>query len=164
MKATTIHMKSTTSGFKDHGQSIMFARAVTPGLVDGAVIQAMEYRKEVDGTAMPRFDLSVKFDALIVKKDLSYIIEDRLKSTETTFEKMTINTQFDSYNGFRAVDFYEENPDASFYRVHLSPPDDGKYWPQFYSDEFIEFLKENFDTRGIEFEKLDITHRIRPAE
>lgn len=160
MIGITVFQNPGTFGVEDHGSDREFMDAQTPGIVAGAEIQATEYRRDIDGSDMPRYELSEEYSALIVVQHRADEIAQELQRTATTYETFTITTPHDVYTTFRAVDFYEDNTEASMYRIHLQKDNPEKFWLQYYSEEFLIFLMDHFDTRGIKLIEEDISERV----
>ena len=161
MQSREIEHAFSTAGFRyDRSfNSIDFAWDYGFDQVNGAKVEAFEDRKADDGSAVPQYGLTESMFALVVQHDNAERIRQRINTGGAQIAEFTITTQFDTYVGFRAFNLHHETPDAPVFRLLDSPSNPTPWRVQFYTPEFTDWLTQNFDTRGIDIEAVDIDEK-----
>ena len=122
---------------------------------DGRRFEVFEYRMDRDGTPLPQFGLSEYVRALVAEDVLAPVVREALGQHGAQVAEATIVTQFGRYCAFRAFNLFEDSPQAPVFRVRTSPVDRDLWRRQYYSLEFVEWLKASFDTRGLRISKVE---------
>ena len=161
MKCYTISKSFTSSGFEFDPafESLDFERDYAFEQVDGTRLEAFEDRYDIDGTPRPRYPLTEDLGSLVSTEESSASIHEQLGRNGAKIAEFTVTTQFDTYRGFRAYNLYEDTPEAPVFRVLISPSNPTPFWIQFYTEDFVAWLKDHHDTRGLMFEECDIDKR-----
>lgn len=98
-------------------------------------------------------------------EESSASMREQLGRDGVKIAEFTVTTQSDTYRGFRACNLYEDAPEEPVFRVLKSPSKPTPFRIQFYTEDFVTWLKDNHDTRGLEFEECDIDKRYyRPND
>lgn len=122
---------------------------------DGLHFEVFEYRMGRDGTPWPQFGLSEDLGALVADDDRAPVVRKALNQYGAQVAEATILTQFGHYYAFRAFNLLEDTPQAPVFRVRTSPANQDLWMDQYYSVEFVEWLKASFDTRGLRISKVE---------
>ena len=132
--------------------------------VNGRALEAFEVHYDSDGTYLPQFGLTEDFHALVADKDNALAIREALMTKGARVAEFTILTQAETYHAFRAFNLYEDAPDAPVFRLANSPDDPDLCMDQYYSADFVEWLKATFDTRGLRINQVERdTRYFRPT-
>ena len=122
---------------------------------DGQTFEVLEDRKEVDGSTMPQYGLTEALGALVVESDIAPAVREALNQGGAKIAEATFVSQFGTYYGFRAFNLYEETPEAPVFRTRTTPSNPDLWRKQFYTPQFAEWLKANFDTRGLSINRVE---------
>ena len=122
---------------------------------DGQHFEVLEVRKDTDGTPLPQYGLTEALGALVVESDIAPAVRDALNQGGAKIAEATFVSQFGTYYGFRAFNLYEETPEAPVFRTRTTPSNPDLWMDQLYTPQFAEWLKTNFDTRGL---RLSLIH------
>ena len=161
MKCYEISKSFTSSGF-EFGRgfsSFDFEREYSFEDANGTSLEAFEDRADIDGTPRPRYPLTEDAGSFICTEDLTSSIREQLGRNGAKLAEFTITTQFDTYRGFRAYNLHEEAPDAPVFRLLNSPADPTPFWIQLYTEQFVTWLRDKCDNRGLIFEEIDTDDR-----
>lgn len=134
-----------------------------PNELDGRYFDVFEDRREVDGSLMPQHGLTETVGMLVAPPDTAPAIREALNNHGAHITESTFTSQFGDYVGFRAFNLYEDTPQAPVFRIRTAPDNPGLWMDQYYTAEFAEWLKANFDTRGLVIRLVDKDpHFYRP--
>ena len=122
---------------------------------DGQHFEVLEVRKDTDGTPLPQYGLTEALGALVVESDLAPAVRDALNQGGAKIAEATFVSQFGTYYGFRAFNLYEETPEAPVFRTRTTPSNPDLWRKQFYTPQFADWLKANFDTRGLSINRVE---------
>ena len=122
---------------------------------DGQTFEVLEDRKEVDGSTMPQYGLTEALGALVVESDIAPAVREALHQGGAKIAEATFVSQFGTYYGFRAFNLYEETPEAPVFRTRTTPSNPDLWRKQFYTPQFADWLKANFDTRGLSINRVE---------
>ena len=122
---------------------------------DGRTFEILEDRKEVDGSDMPQYGLTAALGALVADEEKAPAIREALNQGGAKIAEATFVSQFGTYYGFRAFNLYEETPEAPVFRTRTTPSNPDLWRKQFYTPQFADWLKANFDTRGLSINRVE---------
>ena len=122
---------------------------------DGQTFEVLEVRKDTDGTPLPQFGLTEDLGALMADEEKAPVIREALHQSGAKIAEATFVSQFGTYYGFRAFNLYEETPEAPVFRTRTTPSNPDLWRKQFYTPQFAEWLKANFDTRGLSINRVE---------
>ena len=122
---------------------------------DGQHFEVLEVRKDTDGTPLPQYGLTEALGALVVESDIASAVRVALNQGGAKIAEATFVSQFGTYYGFRAFNLYEETPEAPVFRTRTTPSNPDLWRKQFYTPQFAEWLKANFDTRGLSINRVE---------
>ncbi|WP_257182933.1 hypothetical protein [Corynebacterium cystitidis] len=112
-------------------------------------IEAFEYRKDIDGTEMPQYGVTVAFQSLVVELSFAQRVRDYLAQHEGAFAECRITTQYGTYVGFKPFSLYEDVPDAPFFRIRKSPQEPTMWLETLYSEAFAGWIADHLPTDGL---------------
>lgn len=123
-------------------------------LIDGSRMEVWEEREEVDGTPMPQYGVSTFLQSLIVRDAWADKVRKFLEPSNLQSAQFRIDTQFESYTGFRTFARWDPTTTLPIYRQPQKSSDDScpqLGLPQYYSEEFCSFIKGEVNYRGLQF-------------
>ena len=123
--------------------------------IDGQHFDVLESCFDSDGSPYPRYDLTESIGMLIAPTDAASAIRDALNQQGARIAECTFTSQYGDYTGFRAFNLHEDTPQAPVFRIRTSPDNPDLWMDQYYTSEFVDWLKANFDTRGIQTRTVD---------
>lgn len=124
-------------------------------MIDGKHFDVLESCFDSDGSRYPRYGLTESIGMLIAPADAARAIRDALNQQGARIAECTLTSQFGEYVGFRAFNLYDDAPQAPVFRIRTSPDNPDLWMDQYYTAEFAEWLKANFDTRGTRIRLVD---------
>ena len=122
---------------------------------DGQSFEALEVRKDIDGTPMPQYGLTEELGALVVDEAHAPVVREALCQGGARIAEASFVSQFGTYHGFRAFNLYEDTPQAPVFRTRTTPSNPDLWRKQFYTPQFAEWLQANFDTRGLSVTRVE---------
>ncbi|WP_408911634.1 hypothetical protein ACKFRZ_04785 [Corynebacterium gottingense] len=123
--------------------------------IDGQHFDVLESCFDSDGSPCPRYGLTESIGMLIAPTDAASAIRDALNQQGARIAECTFTSQYGNYIGFRAFNLHEDTPQAPVFRIRTSPDNPDLWMDQYYTSEFVDWLKANFDTRGIQTRTVD---------
>ena len=123
----------------------------TPEEFTGPDAELMESLYEIDGTKFDHAPLIADLGGLVIREELVPKLRDYLNEHGCIIAERRIITPLDTYVVFGAFNLYNDNPDAPLFRLWHSPDVKELAVSHYASVEFVDWLKENFDTRGLKF-------------
>ena len=123
----------------------------TPEEFAGPDAELMEEIQDVDGTEYDHAPLTVRLGGLLIREELAPKLRDYLNEHGCIIAERRIITPRDTYIVLRVFNLYNDNPDAPLFRLWRSPKNKELSISQYASVEFVDWLQENFDTRGLRF-------------
>ncbi|CAM4280326.1 MULTISPECIES: hypothetical protein [Corynebacterium] len=124
-------------------------------MIDGKHFDVLESCFDSDGSPYPRYGLTESIGMLVAPADAAPAIRDALNQQGARIAECTFTSQYGDYIGFRAFNLHEDTPQAPVFRIRTSPDNPDLWMDQYYSSEFVDWLKANFDTRGIQTRTFD---------
>ena len=115
----------------------------------------MEDLYEIDGTKFDVAPLITELGGLVIREELAPKLRDYLSDHGCIIAERRIITPLDTYVVFGAFNLYNDNPDAPLFRLWHSPDVKELSMSHYASVEFVDWLKDNFDTRGLKFHQIN---------
>lgn len=139
-----------------------FYRYQVPGEFAGPDIEALERVRNTEGNEYLRCPLTEDLGGIVAREDdVAPKLRDYLNEHGCIVAERRIITQFDCYVVFRVFNHYNDNPNAPLFRLWRAADLKELSISQYASVEFVDWLKENFDTSGLRF---DYIYREEPYE
>ena len=126
----------------------------TPEEFAGPDAELVEDLYEIDGTKFDHAPLIADLGGLVIREELAPKLRDYLNDHGCIIAERRIISPLDTYVVFGAFNLYNDNPDAPLFRLWHSPDIKELSILHYASVEFVDWLKENFDTRGLEFDYI----------
>ena len=127
----------------------------TPEEFTGPDAELIEEIQDYDGSELDRAPLTARLGGLLIREELAPKLRDYLNDHGCIIAERRIITPLDTYVVFGAFNLYNDNPDAPLFRMWRSPRIKKLSERHYASVEFVDWLKENFDIRGLELLQLD---------
>ena len=135
------------------------------GTIDGQHFDVLEGCFNSDGSPYPRYGFTESIGMLIAPTDAATAIRRTLNQQGARIAECTFTSQYGDYIGFRAFNLHEDTPQAPVFRIRTSPENPDLWMDQYYTSEFVNWLKANFDTRGIQTPTVDQdSHYYQPKK
>lgn len=135
------------------------------GTIDGQHFDVLEGCFNSDGSPYPRYGFTESIGMLIAPTDAATAIRRTLNQQGARIAECTFTSQYGDYIGFRAFNLHEDTPQAPVFRIRTSPDNPDLWMDQYYTSEFVNWLKANFDTRGIQTPTVDQdSHYYQPKK
>ena len=126
----------------------------TPEEFAGPDAELMESLYEIDGTKFDHAPLIADLGGLVIREELAPKLRDYLNDHGCIIAERRIISPLDTYIVFGAFNLYNDNPDAPLFRLWHSPDIKELSMSHYASVEFMDWLNENFDTRGLTFHQI----------
>ena len=123
----------------------------TPEEFVGPDAELVEDLYEIDGTKFDVAPLTANLGGLVIREELAPKLRDYLNEHGCIIAERRIISPLDTYVLFGVFNLYNDNPDAPLFRIWRSPTSKKLSVYHYASVEFVDWLKENFDTRGLKF-------------
>ena len=138
----------------------------TPEEFTGPDAELIEEIQDIDGSELDRPSLTGRLGGLLIREELAPKLRDYLNDHGCIIAERRIITPRDTYVLFGAFNLYNDNPDAPLFRLWHSPDIKELAVSQYASVEFVDWLKENFDTRGLKFHQIsrEATYAMPPKK
>ena len=127
----------------------------TPEEFTGPDAELMEDLQDIDGTKFDVAPLTAGLGGLVIREELAPKLRDYLNEHGCIIAERRIISPLDTYVVFGAFNLYNDNPDAPLFRLWHSPDVKELSMSHYASVEFMDWLNENFDTRGLTFHQIN---------